>query len=351
MTARPPTFHVQLFPTFPPTSNAPEPVQRSHRRFRSSPKLDSLFQDLDSEVDVMPKVPTLTSPGTRAVRRSGQVLHSQSSSTSPIESDYVFVDNHYPSFRSHIKPVTGKSGNTKAGVGVKLNNTGKGREVIAQPCRVQLRTLPVPPPYTSIKPEIPPLDQLKPLSPVYSSFKMDTPATTSQRSHHSLTDNEKRKKLEKLSRTLGENIPPELVFRSPPAAHQRTTSMSVSGTRKSPSSHKPSQSNGSSLPVVEITPAPQLQPERKPEKQPRSKSLTTSPTIARRGTISAPAYPTIDPRPFQGTIRADADTQTRKPHDALSIEWGRRKEREWSGEWNVKDMDHVVKALRGLKAR
>jgi hypothetical protein len=32
-------------------------------------------------------------------------------------------------------------------------------------------------------------------------------------------------------------------------------------------------------------------------------------------------------------------------------ECGRRKEREWSGEWNRKDMDEVKKALRGLKAR
>jgi len=29
----------------------------------------------------------------------------------------------------------------------------------------------------------------------------------------------------------------------------------------------------------------------------------------------------------------------------------RRKEREWSGEWNVQDYDHVVKGLRGLKTR
>jgi len=32
-------------------------------------------------------------------------------------------------------------------------------------------------------------------------------------------------------------------------------------------------------------------------------------------------------------------------------DFGRRKEREWSGEWNVKDMEDVVKALRGLRVR
>jgi hypothetical protein len=36
---------------------------------------------------------------------------------------------------------------------------------------------------------------------------------------------------------------------------------------------------------------------------------------------------------------------------SLSIEFGRRKEREWSGEWNLKDMEDVAKKLRGLKGR
>jgi hypothetical protein len=33
------------------------------------------------------------------------------------------------------------------------------------------------------------------------------------------------------------------------------------------------------------------------------------------------------------------------------IEYGKRKEREWSGEWNVKDMREVAKMLRGLRLR
>lgn len=35
---------------------------------------------------------------------------------------------------------------------------------------------------------------------------------------------------------------------------------------------------------------------------------------------------------------------------ALRTEIWRRKEQEWSGEWNIQDMDEVAKALRGLKA-
>jgi hypothetical protein len=33
------------------------------------------------------------------------------------------------------------------------------------------------------------------------------------------------------------------------------------------------------------------------------------------------------------------------------LECGRRKEREWSGEWNRGDMGEVVRGLRNLKAR
>jgi len=51
--------------------------------------------------------------------------------------------------------------------------------------------------------------------------------------------------------------------------------------------------------------------------------------------------------PFQDIITVGSDTT----RDAISLEWGRRKERDWSGEWNVKDMEHVANALRGLKAR
>lgn len=35
----------------------------------------------------------------------------------------------------------------------------------------------------------------------------------------------------------------------------------------------------------------------------------------------------------------------------LDADWGHRKEREWSGEWNVQDMGDVVKKLRELKGR
>jgi len=380
-----PTIHLQLLPTLSPATNALEPEQRPHHRCRSTRKLKAirgtipLFLDLDSKVDIMPKAPTLVSPRTRAIRRKGQVFQSHSSDST--EPDYVFVNintrsgfNYHqahspsssPSRSPDVKPATqgsnprsGKSAETHAGGGIKLKS--KGPQSLAQPFLLRLRSLPVPPAPT-IKPETL-IDQSKPLSPVSSSFNMDM-STASSRPRNALTDNEKRRKLAKLARTLGENVPPELVFHSAPP-HQRATSTSVSRPQKKPpSSHKPSLSLSTPSSVAK-NPAPQPQSARRPENpekrqsRPRSMSLTTSGTMAKhsdtRGTKSLDqAYHTVDP-PLEtitavNTVNA-VNAETTRQHDALSSEWGRRKEREWSGEWNVKDMQHVTNVLRGLKAR
>ncbi|PPQ95026.1 hypothetical protein CVT25_000489 [Psilocybe cyanescens] len=72
------------------------------------------------------------------------------------------------------------------------------------------------------------------------------------------------------------------------------------------------------------------------------------------------------PHPNPGSVRADgrASEDSMWSEDgkgegvvgtgteiSLTMEWGRRKEREWSGEWNLKDMEDVAKKLRGLKGR
>jgi hypothetical protein len=59
--------------------------------------------------------------------------------------------------------------------------------------------------------------------------------------------------------------------------------------------------------------------------------------------------PTEVPKPKEGPFVAVQEAPIYLL--AQSTEWGRRKEREWSGEWNIKDMDDVAKKLRGLKRR
>ena len=72
-----------------------------------------------------------------------------------------------------------------------------------------------------------------------------------------------------------------------------------------------------------------------------------SPTMAITPSSRGKSFDRTSP-PFQ-EITATFGPETRG--DEISLEWGRRKEKDWSGEWNVKDMDRVAKALRGLKAR
>jgi hypothetical protein len=46
-----------------------------------------------------------------------------------------------------------------------------------------------------------------------------------------------------------------------------------------------------------------------------------------------------------------ASTASISKNKSDAIEYGKRKEREWSGEWNIKDMREVARALRGLRLR
>jgi len=56
-----------------------------------------------------------------------------------------------------------------------------------------------------------------------------------------------------------------------------------------------------------------------------------------------------DHAPFQG-ITITATESTERSNAPSGLEWNKREGQGWSGEWN-RDMKHVAKALRGLKAR
>jgi hypothetical protein len=75
-------------------------------------------------------------------------------------------------------------------------------------------------------------------------------------------------------------------------------------------------------------------------------TTVTSPTMATPSTRGASLDHPTNP-PFQEiTIAVGPETS----RDARSPEWGRRG-KDWSGEWNVKNMEYVAKALRDLKTR
>ena len=382
MTTMSPTYSVQLFPTtFPPISNDLEAEKRTFHRQRSTRRLEGarpLFLNLDYKGDVITSSPI--SPRTRAVRRKGQLFDSPTSPLSSTESGYLFVNTqvqsdlqlHSPS--SQCMSPAGNPGNSHRGVTAtrikaagnmaRTTTEAEGPQRLAQPFLLQLRSLPVPL-TANIKPSNPDVtNNPKPLSPSSSYYNMDSTTTTTSRPRHVLTADEKLRKLAKLSRTLGENIPPELVFHSsnttPTTTHQRTTSISELKSRWK--SHKLSRSllltSKPSKPLAVVPGAataapiaPQSQSTREPgtgvvhqpKTRPRSMTTLPSPTMAtpliRGASLDRPTIP-----PFQ-------DITTVGPETKREREWAyRRKERDWSGEWNVKDMERVANALRGLKA-
>lgn len=270
----------------------------------------------------------------------------------------------------------------------------------------------------------------KPLSPVSSTFNMNvdfvpsSPSLTLPRdvSSATLSDRERRRKMAKLTRTLGENIPPELVFRNAPLVStsdssaagpsnlSRRTSLSFSRPLHRPSLtattfdplapfHKPTKFTSSkfnptaSLPPLSVAavpiPAPS-QPQPRPEPsssekakksrhRPQSLTLGSSSAFAAataallhkdreptRGTTSLDVRPTAQaaklsrnksaqpqpsPKPFGELPRVQERVSEERSNEELGLGFGRRKEREWSGEWNLKDMDDLAKKLRGLKRR
>ena len=406
-----PTFHVQLFST--PISDAPD--QQSYHRLGPTQKLETLFLDLTKTADIISPAPAVISPRTRATRRKCQVFDFWTSSTGSIGSHCGSaesnVESHLPSpspsssstlsprsnlvVKGNSNSGSGKSAKVKAGDRMKPIKS-EGPQSLAQPFLLQLRSLPVPPTCT-IKTEIPPVEKPKlppsassfnmdttittlPAPPnvltdeemhrnldklALSSFNMDTTVTTPPAPRNALTDDEMRRKLAKLASIFGEEIPKDVfssslpvpskdVFWSPPPNPvQRTTSMSNprSRSKKLTASHKPFASL-TVAPPLSVAETP-IQPTENPLKQqgrPRSMTLVASPSMttpSNRGASSTDTLPAND-TPFQTIITVNAGTTIR--HEGPS-QWGRRKEKKWSGEWNVEDMERVAKALRGLKAR
>lgn len=255
-----------------------------------------------------------------------------------------------------------------------------------------------------------------------------------------LTDREKRIKMAKLQRMMGENIPPELVFRdttrklvakSDKKMRRRSRSLSAlrnTATAPSPVLEEPEKKEckgkGKEIDTVvrplrplPTLPVPTSPPPRSLPPTPAAPMITQTTTtttsiplfrqlslsMKQKGRKSRPRSLTLGTASafvaaniklaqqekeivetagtVRGTVSLDegrrwlkkeGDDDNNDGTQVLSVErpdapfrrknerieniavlkteiW-RRKEREWSGEWNVKDMDEVAKALRGLRA-
>lgn len=379
------TLRVELFPAPPPTNNTLDPEQRS-RLLRSTRKLGELLGTTPFLLEPEAEDPTSPIPRAHASRREGRVFHSPSSSmsyTDTSEPEYILVKSSAKTAPYHYQSITPPSSRTPSPIPVSKKRKGgpsdaegalppiaivfdipgstraRSRSVMSkskeQPLLLRLRPLPTQKTIDSRINVTTTVDPPIPLSPTASSLNMDASASTT-----ALSDREKRKKMAKLTRTLGENIPPELVFRSSPP---RRTLISANRSRVDSlvSFQKPTKFVSSSgvPPPLAVAAAPKPSPRTEPQElkrkhRPRSLSLGTASAITgadialTRGT-SLDVKPTEGPKPKEGPFVAVQEPPTHLLPQ--STEWGRRKEREWSGEWNIKDMDDVAKKLRGLKRR
>ncbi|KAJ3903322.1 hypothetical protein F5879DRAFT_903030 [Lentinula edodes] len=184
--------------------------------------------------------------------------------------------------------------------------------------------------------------------------------------HDSLDDSlqTRRKRMAKLTRTLGENIPPELVFNSQlHHSHSRSTSVETASalanlTVTANGSTEPSRHTQETLVPLRMKRLPQT-----PTTMSRSASLRApSPSfVARRmmrkrhGQPHTTSHVELTPsggRKSSDTIRSAVSSCSTASEPGHLNESKRtyRKQAGWSGEWNRQDMDEVMNRLRGLKA-
>ena len=373
------TLRVELFPVPPPTNNSLDPEQRS-RLLRSTRKLGELLGATPFLLEPEADDSTPPIPRVHASRREAQVFHSPSSSMDTSEPEYVLVKSSTKTAPNQYQSVTPPSSRTPSPMPIRKKRKGgssgaenvlppiaivfdipgstraRSRSVLSkkrdQPLLLRLRPLPKQKTIDSRINETTTVDPTIPLSPTASSINMDFSASTT-----TLSDRDKRKKMAKLTRTLGENIPPELVFQS---STPRRSSMSTNRSHVDPlvSFQKPTKfvaSTGAPPLAVAAAPKPSAPIETqgvKSKHRPRNLSLGTASAITAANIALSHGSNSLEAKvskPKEAPFVAVQEL----PTDLLlqSTEWGRRKEREWSGEWNIKDMDDVARKLRGLKRR
>ncbi|KAL0576513.1 hypothetical protein V5O48_005458 [Marasmius crinis-equi] len=192
--------------------------------------------------------------------------------------------------------------------------------------------------------------QRSPLSPTYnlnrdSPYNPLSPSTgTPDRSVLNAVEL-KRKKVAKLARTFGENVPPELVtigtyddLLSRPETH-------VLGFDRPPSQASDTSSESSPL----IKPAPLSLRARRGSKdqRPSQSHVLKSPRRTHHHTASVAESPRRNSDKDLAFAKLTQRPATSEGH--TKIDQTRRRQAGWSGEWNEGDMKKVVKRLRNLK--
>ncbi|KIL61217.1 hypothetical protein M378DRAFT_13650 [Amanita muscaria Koide BX008] len=170
-----------------------------------------------------------------------------------------------------------------------------------------------------------------------------------------------RKQMAKLTRVLGENIPPELVrYQNARNAHHGD-SMTRRPRRKS-SSCPPSPDHQSSSASSTSPPPPNLTSVTSPSPPPLSAPASSSRILhaakgnERRSPSSGIPPGSSSPTSLEGSQRSNGSSSGsgRSPPQSVTyplLTSDQRDEARWNGEWNVKDTERRAVALRNLKRR
>ncbi|KAK2461345.1 hypothetical protein APHAL10511_006630 [Amanita phalloides] len=348
--------------TPPPTVNVLDPAQRT-RLLKSTRKLGDVLGATPHLLDfsTLPTRPLTT--GAIHKKRNLFFSHSAASSVTSLASTHSDGSAVCP-------PITRSSLETRSNTPISLvdlSSYGHKRhksKPTSRPLVLCLQTLSLPPSDTLSKPQsaiLPttsvsslhdtPLPQA-PLPPLANSTKSDvemqspTPLPDPDQNSIVPTDVDKlrRKRMAKLTRTLGENIPTELVFprhhKSPSEPYR--TSPRVDKEKRDMSKVSKSN-NGSQTPTQNCErkappplPSSPYAAATRPYMQ-RSRSLTVGGHTTRR--------PARKPSAFSPSDAPFASITTPTPATDEKQENG------WDGEWNVKDAEKRAKALRNLKGR
>ncbi|KAF7354071.1 hypothetical protein MVEN_01094500 [Mycena venus] len=173
----------------------------------------------------------------------------------------------------------------------------------------------------------------------------------------------KERKLAKVVQTLGENVPPELVFPSPASGGK--------GRKRASTVSVPEYTSATDKRAVAMTAAAATVVGRRRHARERSRNATlkhaASSTSLRAGASPHPtevepfSYPSLVPVPVSA-FEAARNSFPSESEAATPIEWEivtegnpgmRRKEAGWSGEWSgcVQNMEDVVRGLRELRLK
>ena len=312
----------------PPTANTLDPVQRS-RLLRSTRKLGDVLGATPLIID------SVSRPGTPGSRTKASVFLSHSHAASVTSLTEYPVDD---SPRLITQSTLNKHKKQKS-------------KQLARPVVLCLSSLPPPPRRATL-----PSSDVTDIPPPPYVARRDMPVAMPPSQDAILDDPEKllrRKRMAKLTRTLGANIPPELVF----PHHYK--SRSEPPPRPDKERQSPKVPTGTGNPTTS-DPDPKPSTNSNPNSNSKPVPQSTSPFVPthmrsdkhRSMTVGSPTAPAPNPGAIRRPSTAEANAGSDGPFSSIhgpAPTSGEINVRDWRGEWSIRDAEERAMALRTLK--